>query len=136
MWKAALAGLVLATGGVSFSHAQTDMVTPAAATRTANVPVVSEGQIARLKSALNLKPEQQRFWPAVASALRNLSNRQNRAQADGWGARAAAVALDANALRRVAAAAAPLIRSLDDRQKQDGMRLVQALGFGHLASAF
>jgi len=49
--------------------------------------------------------------------------------------RVAAAAVDANALRRVASAARPLISSLDEKQRQDGMRVINALGFSSLASA-
>ena len=139
MWKIALAGAMLAATGASLSFAQIIETETTAVTQTASGPVVTEGQIASLKSVLKLKPEQQRHWPAVASALRNLAHRQNRAQADsatGWRQRVASAAFDANAIRRVASAAAPLIGSLDDRQKQEGMRLVHSLGFGSLASAF
>jgi hypothetical protein len=49
--------------------------------------------------------------------------------------RVAAAAVDANALRRVVSAARPLIKSLDDQQKQDGMQVINSLGFSSLASA-
>jgi hypothetical protein len=41
----------------------------------------------------------------------------------------------ANAMRRVAAAARPLINSLSDQQRQAGMQVIRSSGLSHLASA-
>jgi hypothetical protein len=132
MWKAALAGAMLATMGATVVVAE-DYAT--AALEPAQGGAVTEGHIARLKSALKLKPHQQQYWPAVESALRNL-NRRSQAASDGLVRRAAAVVIDANDLRRLSAVAGPLIGSLDDAQKENGLRVVRSMGFGHLASAF
>src|SRR5262249_7422499 len=44
--------------------------------------VVTEGHIARLKAALRLTPEQEKLWPAVESALRDVirAQREQRPQ--------------------------------------------------------
>jgi len=123
MWKAALAGAMLATTGATsclaqdYSNANYEQSQPAR-----RGPAISEGHIARLKAALQLTPQQQRYWPAVASALRGL-------------ARASGTVGSANAVRRVASAARPLISSLTDQQRQAGMQVIRASGFAHLASA-
>jgi len=137
MWKAVLAGAMLATMGATFVSAQ-DINYAAEETGTSQRRVVvTDGQIARLRAALKLTSDQQRYWPAVESALRGLARRQqNDRGSDGMVRRAAAAAVDANVVRRVVSAAGPLISVLDEQQKQAGMRVVQALGFGHLAAAF
>jgi hypothetical protein len=139
MWKAALAGAMLATMGATFVSAQeyeTASYEGSQTSQTSRTPVVTEGHIARLRAALRLTAEQKSYWPAVESALRALSHRQNKDHsADGIARRVAAAAFDANALRRVISAAGPLIGSLDDKQRQDGMRLIRALGFSSLAAA-
>ena len=104
-------------------------------------PVIKETHIARLRAALNLKPEQQRHWAPVESALRALARQQSR-DVSGAGLvqrisdKASAMAGTAVKLKRLASAAAPLIRVLDDSQKQSAMSYVHGAGFGHLAAAF
>jgi hypothetical protein len=44
-------------------------------------------------------------------------------------ARVSGYAAQAGAFQEVASAAGPLIASLDDKQKQDGMRLIRQFGF-------
>jgi hypothetical protein len=136
MWKAALAGAMLATMGATFVSAQEYETASYEGSQTSRTPVVTEGHIARLRAALRLTAEQKGYWPAVESALRALSHRQSRDRsADGIARRVAAAAFDANALRRVISAAGPLIGSLDDKQRQDGMRVIRVLGFSSLAAA-
>jgi hypothetical protein len=104
-------------------------------------PVIQESHIARLHAALNLKPEQQRYWAPVEAALRSLARQQAR-EAAGAGLvqrmsdKATTLASTAVKLRRLASAAAPLIRALDENQKSSAMSFVHSAGFGHLAAAF
>jgi hypothetical protein len=133
MWKAALAGALLATTGATLGLAQE--FETASYQRSQAGSVITEGHIARLKGALRLTAEQQRHWPAVASALRGLSRASSNAgTAQGVG-RATAAMSAANAMRRVAAAARPLINSLSDQQRQAGMQVIRSSGLSHLASA-
>jgi hypothetical protein len=136
MWKAVLAGAMLATVGAtvcqaedfaSASYENYEYVEPVQRT-----PAVTSGHIARLKAALRLTAAQKKYWPAVETALRKLAH---RGSGQGWRQRARAAVGSANAIRRVAAAARPLIRALSEQQRQDGMRVIQALGFSSLASA-
>lgn len=137
MWKAALAGALLATTGATLASAQ-DFATAAVEARSGREggAIVTEGHIARLKAVLKLTPAQQQYWPAVESALRSFARRQQHGGSDGMVRRAAAAAGDANDARRLVSVARPLVNSLDDKQKQDAMTLAQSLGLGHLASAF
>ena len=136
MWKAALAGAMLATTGVTFVQAQDHQYGAYESTQAGQrAPTVTSGHIARLKAALRLTPAQQKYWPAVESALRSLGRSEANASGRGWTKRAGAAVGSANAVRRVAAAARPLVSVLDERQKQDGMQVIRALGFSSLASA-
>lgn len=144
MWKAALVGMIaLTTGTDSLAVADALDGSPARHEQAVHQSgsVISESHIARLRASLSLKPEQQRYWGPVESALRALARQQGR-EASGGGfvsrmsERASSVAGTAVQLRRLASAAAPLIRVLDDNQKQRAMSFAQSSGFGHLAAAF
>ena len=66
MWKAALAGAVaLATVGTLSISPHGVGIAPAAAEEI----IVTEGQIARLHSALRLTSSQEHYWHAVAATL-------------------------------------------------------------------
>ena len=82
---------------------------------------MSEVAILRYRTALKLKAEQEKHWPAVAAALRVL-------------AREATV--DEAAVRRFAPAVQPLLVTLDDSQKQVAKVLVQKAGLTQYASMF
>jgi len=104
-------------------------------------PVIKEAHIARLRAALNLTSDQLRYWSPVENALRALARDQAREEASvGLVARmtdrAGSVASTAVKLRRLASAARPLIKVLDENQKRSAMSFVQSSGFGHLAAAF
>jgi hypothetical protein len=49
--------------------------------------------------------------------------------------RVASVVLDAATIARLGAAARPLVRVLDDRQKQDAVSLCQEMGLGPVLAA-
>jgi LTXXQ motif family protein len=97
-------------------------------------------QIAQVKSMLRLTPAQERYWPPVEAALRNLV-RHAASEDDGDGvvqrvkARASRIATNAAAVQRLVAAARPLIRILDDEQKQTARALAGSYGAASLASA-
>lgn len=82
---------------------------------------MSEVAILRYRAALKLTAAQQKYWPAVASALRALAREPQINEA---------------AVRRFAPAASALFASLDDRQKQVAMGLVQKAGLTQYASLF
>lgn len=145
MLKGAIVGaMALTMGTVSFAAADPLSATQAAQEQAASHsgPVIREAHIARLRTILNLKPEQQKHWGPVESALRGLARAQARDENGGGGIvrrvsdKASAMAGTAVQLRRLASAAGPLIRSLDDSQKSSAMSFVQSAGFGHLAAAF
>jgi hypothetical protein len=131
MLKAALVGAVaLATIG-TFSVTRDGVALNTAA---AQEIVVTDGQIARLKSALRLTPAQERHWRPVEATLHSLARQSYRvASADtGFVARTRAhvsgYTVTAFALNRVRSAAQPLIATLSDEQKSAGMSVLQSMG--------
>jgi hypothetical protein len=95
--------------------------------------------IARVKRVLKLTEEQEAYWPPVEAALRALARRQAAAEPAGLvrriSHRVVAVVLDGAAIRRLAAAARPLIATLRDDQKQDALVLAQEMGLGPVLAA-
>src|SRR6266511_120526 len=133
MWKALIAGTTLLTiAGSTLASAQQ----PAPAERpnhsqlTADdIAAFTDARIAALKTALKLTPAQEKNWPAVEQALRDISKERLARRA----ARAAGQPIDATerlreradaltareaALRRLADAEKQLYQSLDDAQKR------------------
>lgn len=81
---------------------------------------MSEVAILRYRTALKLKAEQEKHWPAVAAALRALAREPN---------------VDEAAVRRFAPSVQPLLVTLDDNQKQVAKGLVQRAGLAQYAAA-
>lgn len=98
--------------------------------------VITESHIARLKSVLKLTPAQEVYWRALEAALRDIVRRPHADEGGGLVQRVRAringYVLNAAAMRRVAVAAQPLIASLDDEQKQNGITAVRAMGVASL----
>lgn len=95
--------------------------------------------VGRIKSVLKLTPEQEPYWPAVEAALRDIA--RNQSQGEGGGLmrrisrRVVSVVLDSAAIRRLAAAARPLIASLDAQQMQAASGLAAEMGLGPVVAA-
>ena len=108
-----------------------------------NVPasyetVMSSSQVARLKSVLKLTAAQEPLWPAIDRAFREVSQAQAAAPGvlQGIKQRVTQVALNSLALRRLATAAQPLIRTLSDEQKQNAANFARSMGLHNVALAF
>lgn len=82
---------------------------------------MSEVAILRYRSALKLKAEQEKYWPAVANAFRALAREPEITEA---------------AVRRFAPAVSPLLATLDDNQRQVAMSIAQRAGLSQYASMF
>jgi hypothetical protein len=95
--------------------------------------------IARVKRVLHLTPDQERLWPPVETALRDISRRQTQAEPGGVvqriSHRVVSIVLDGAAVRRLAVAARPLIAVLRDDQKQDALALAQEMGLAPVLAA-
>jgi len=127
MRKAVFAGAVaLAMMGPLFVSEKGFGPAPAAAQDV----VVTEGKIARLRSALRLTGEQLQHWRPVEAALRAAL----REQREGQGLvqkvrdRVHSYAGSAMALQRAISAAGPLIASLDERQRERGRSALRSMG--------
>jgi len=143
MWKAALAcAVALAITGSTGAFAQSSAIQA-----NYRVPSQASGElesgIARFKSALRLTPDQEKHWPRVESALREIA--RNSDQADGAdqrgmlrriGSRATEMVLSAGAMKRLVSAAQPLMKTLDVEQKSTAKQLARSMGFGRVAARF
>jgi zinc resistance-associated protein len=133
MWKALIAGTTMLTiAGSTLASAQ--QPSPAVRSHRAqltadDIAAFTDARIAALKTALKLTPAQEKNWPAVEQALRDISKERlarRAARANGQPIdaterlrkRADALTARAEALRRLADAEKPLYQSLDDAQKR------------------
>lgn len=134
MWKTILAGTTaLAIAGTTLAYAQQG---PAGRDRgpgwrpsAQDMAAFGDARVAAIHAGLKLTPEQEKNWPAVEAALRDLSKQRSerftaRASADKpadpierLSQRADALTQQGAALKKVADAAGPLYKSLDDGQK-------------------
>ncbi len=138
MWKALVAGvLALSVGGASLVYAQ---MGPRGHFRAEDAQAFVDARLAGVKAGLKLTPDQEKNWPAVESAVRDLArdriarmqDRRARREAmrdhDGPREPADGIAFlrqradrlteRAAQLKRLADAAEPLYKSLDDAQKR------------------
>jgi hypothetical protein len=139
MWKAGVAALVALIIGSTAVRAESFG-------ESRGAPVMAEAsmslaQVSRLKTVLKLTAQQEQLWPAIEYAFREISQAQEDANlAQGFVQRmknkAASVGLNALALRRLATAAYPLIRTLSQEQKQSGLIFARSSGLDKIAAAF
>ncbi len=93
--------------------------------------------VARIRTALKLTPAQQAYWPPIEAALRDISHA--RPEPEGLmrriSHRVVSVALNGAAVARLAAAARPLVKVLDDEQRHIAIALAQEMGLGPMLAA-
>jgi zinc resistance-associated protein len=155
MWKMLLAGTAaLALAGGTLAYAQQGpgpqgpgQSGPQWRPSAEDIGALADARIAALHTGLKLTAEQEKNWPAVEAALRDVAKlRQERfaarANADRpqdplerLGQMADAMQARGAALKKVADAASPLYKSLDDAQKRRFVLLARMLrpngdGFG------
>lgn len=147
-------GAVLAQSAPSRDHARTEMSTQDRAkireNRAEDLAAFTDARIAALKAGLKLTADQEKNWPAVETAMRDLAKdramRMNaraerreaaRANAQAPAApdaiarirdRADAMTARAAGLKKLADASEPLYKSLDDGQKRRFAMLIRAGG--------
>jgi hypothetical protein len=102
--------------------------------------VLNDAQIASIKRRLNLTPSQERMWPSVEAALRNLSYAKN-GQGPQKGARDAVQAVasidpDAADVQNLKSAAIPLIMSFSDDQMRELQSISRVAGLDKLVPKF
>ena len=95
--------------------------------------------VARVKRVLQLTAEQERLWPPVEVALRDIARRQTQGGPSGFihrvSHRVVSIVLDGAAVHRLAVAARPLIAVLRDDQKQSALALAQEMGLAPVLAA-
>jgi hypothetical protein len=118
----------------------------AAARRAAIRPgnVLNDAQIASIKKRLNLTPDQESLWPAVETALRNISYLRKPKEikvasvgtAPAGSAPMAYVDTNSAEVQQLKYAAIPLIMRLNDDQKREVRSMAYVMGLESMASAF
>ncbi len=103
-------------------------VSGAAATETSAATI----NIARIKSGLHLRADQQPYWPALETAVREVARSQGSHRTSG---RSVAVVLDSGAVNRIASAARPLMATLDFGQLQAANGLASEMGLSAVVAA-
>jgi hypothetical protein len=109
---------------------------PAAAPYIARRPgyMFDDAQLATIKRRLHLTPDQERMWPAVEEALRNLPAESEREAR--WAGETGAVDPDSPQVQDLKSAAIPLLMSFSDEQKGEVRNLAHSMGLDQLASEF
>jgi zinc resistance-associated protein len=134
MWKTRIAGtamLMIAGSTLASAQQSSPAERPHRAQLTADdIAAFADARIAALKAALKLTPAQEKNWPAVEQAVRDISKdriaeREARRAAgqrtdvtERLRDRADALTTRAAALRRLADAEKPLYQSLNEAQKR------------------
>jgi hypothetical protein len=114
----------------------------AAVPRAANRPgfMLDNAQIASIRERLHLTPDQQRMWPAVEIALRNIAfakaHDAHRPGAPADKARGGGVDPNSAEVQDLKSAAIPLLMSFNDEQKDEVRSLAHVMGLDQLASQF
>jgi hypothetical protein len=130
VWKTGLAGVIALAAIVPGSaQERATRFRPAAHSS----PVLTAGQIHRVKAALRLTRVQEQYWPPIEAALREMAREVSHKPALG---ESSAAAIDQAKVQRLASVAYPLLMSLDEVQKRDAMALVRAMGLGSLVASF
>ena len=95
--------------------------------------------IGRIRSVLRLTSEQERYWPAVEAALRDVARRQAHSEPAGFvrrvSNRVVSIVLNSTAIERLAVAVRPLLASLSDDQKRAASGLAREMGLGSVVAA-
>jgi len=124
-----------ATHSAVRSAAKPPVTRPTVASRPGYI--LNDAQIAGIKQRLHLTPDQERMWPAVEAALRNMAyKRTQQAAARGAARNVEAAAVDPEAVEGLKSAAVPLIMSFSSEQKDEVRSLVHVMGLDQLAAQF
>jgi hypothetical protein len=135
MWKVVLAGTTaLAIAGTSLVYAQQGPAPGGPGPRwhpnAEDISALGDARIAAIHAGLKLSAEQEKNWPAVEAALRDLAKQRSERFAarastekpkdavERMTLRADMLTKSGAALKKLADAAAPLFKSLDDGQKR------------------
>jgi hypothetical protein len=110
---------------------------PAPAPRAANRPgyMLDDAQIVSIKQRLHLTADQERMWPAVEVALRNIAfaRAHNAHQHD---AQPGGIDPNSTEVQDLKSAAIPLLMSFSDQQKDEVRSLIHVMGVDQQATQF
>lgn len=100
--------------------------------------VLNDAQIASMKRRLNLTPDQERMWPSVEAALRNLSYAKASPQHGGHDAAQAVAQIDPNSadVQNLKSAAMPLVMSFSGDQMRELQSISRVAGLDKLVPNF
>lgn len=100
--------------------------------------LLNDAQIGSIKERLHLTPDQERMWPAVEAALRNVAYAKVRTahRHDAPGSEVASLDAEGAEVRGLKSAAIPLLMSFNDEQKNEVRSLAHVMGLDKLASEF
>jgi hypothetical protein len=100
--------------------------------------VLNDAQIVSIKRRLNLTPEQERMWPSVESALRNLSYAKAGPHHGGHDAAQAVAQIDPNSadVQNLKSAAMPLVMSFSGDQMRELQSISRVAGLDKLVPNF
>jgi hypothetical protein len=107
--------------------------TPARATKPVSTNVFNDAQIASIKARLRLTADQQRYWPAVETALRGITYSKDSSRKS---SKLAAVDPNSPAIQQLKSAAMPLIMSFSEQQKDEVRQLARLMGLEQVAQSF
>jgi len=88
--------------------------------------------VARIKSVLHLRADQEAYWPAVEAAVRDVARHQGAHRITGH---IIPIVLDSSAIHRIASAAKPLISALDFSQIQAANGVASEMGLSAVVAA-
>lgn len=101
--------------------------------------VLNDSQIASVKKRLKLTPDQERHWPAVEAALRNIQYKQNSGDPQRnsqRGTQTASVDPNSAGVQQLKSAAFPLVMSFSDDQRREVRTLAHVMGLDGVVSQF
>ena len=102
--------------------------------------VLNDAQIASIKQRLHLTEDQERMWPAVEAALRNIAytrtREAHRREAPVTAAQLASADPNSVEVQGLKSAAIPLIMSFNSEQRDEVRNLAHVMGLDQLASQF
>ena len=107
------------------------------ASKSSVIGARTEINIARVKSALKLTPEQLTSWAAVEHMLMTIAREQAQQishVSEPVSRRVVAIMLNNTTVNRLASAAMPLIKTLNADQKKAAQELAQQIGLGAYAA--
>jgi hypothetical protein len=112
-------------------------VKPHPAPHVANRPgyMLDDAQIVSIKQRLHLTADQERMWPAVEVALRNIAFAKTRS-AHQPGAQPGSIDPNSTEVQNLKSAAIPLLMSFSDQQKDEVRSLIHVMGVDQLATQF